>query len=202
MRAVLDARCTNRFFRPAPPVSLVTAEGIANIAVDGDGGSEEGAALAAEFALAVADVQNAFHDLKIEEEHGQYFCYPFKVTAKEMGMVGHMLDGKRCDQPTLFGCAHVPYPWDTLGACSFASAELNLELLPHPSSAIALSCAIADRQCSFGTLSLVAEHSGSLSLLSGPTIISMLITWACWHTRPLRPGGDLMASSTRWNRLA
>ena len=34
MRVILDARQTNRLFRPAPPVSLVTAEGFANIAVD------------------------------------------------------------------------------------------------------------------------------------------------------------------------
>ena len=95
MRVILDARRTNRRFRPSPLVSLVTSEGFADISIDGDGGSEQGQPFASQFALAIAYVQNAFHYLKIGDEYGKYFCYPYKVTAKEMGIVGHVVGGKR-----------------------------------------------------------------------------------------------------------
>ena len=29
----------------------------------------------------------------MDEEYGQYFCYPFKVTAKETGLIGHLVEG-------------------------------------------------------------------------------------------------------------
>ena len=54
MRVIFDARRTNRRVRPSPPVSLVTAEGFANIGIDGDGGSEAGQLLVSQFAIAIA----------------------------------------------------------------------------------------------------------------------------------------------------
>ena len=92
MRVILDARRTNRRFIPSPPVSLVTAEGFAGIGIDGDGGGDAHAAVSADFSLAIADVQNCFHYLKIGVDYGQYFCYPYQVTAREMGLVGTMLN--------------------------------------------------------------------------------------------------------------
>ena len=67
MRVILDARRTNRRFLPSPPFSLMTAEGFAGMSTDGDGGGEAYDALSSEFALAVTDVQNCFHYLKIGE---------------------------------------------------------------------------------------------------------------------------------------
>lgn len=67
----------------------MTAEGYAGIEVENfDASCPE-----LSYALAVGDVQNAFHYLKINEEYGSCFCYPFDVTAKEVGMVGEVLDG-------------------------------------------------------------------------------------------------------------
>ena len=126
MRVILDARRCNRRFRAAPPVSLVTAEGLANIAVDGDGGSEQARALGAGVALAIADVQNAFHYLKIGLEYGQYFCYPFEVTAKEMGLVGHIVEGVRCTPTTSFWLCASALPMGHSWSLYFCQRSLEL----------------------------------------------------------------------------
>ena len=58
MRVILDARRTNRRFKPSPPVSLLTAEGFASIGIDCDLDIDN---IAADYSLAIADVQNCFH---------------------------------------------------------------------------------------------------------------------------------------------
>ena len=109
MRVILDARRTNRRFLPSPPVSLVMAEGFANIGIDGDGGGLAHDMVGTEFSLAIADVQNCFHYLKIGDRYGEFFCYPYRVTAKEMGLVGHTIRGRRlgpCDSFWLAATSH------------------------------------------------------------------------------------------------
>ena len=73
----------------------MTAEGFTGMSTDGDGGGEAYDTLSSEFALAVADVQNCFHYLGIGERYGDLFCYLYRVTAKEMALVGHVVDGRR-----------------------------------------------------------------------------------------------------------
>ena len=90
MRVILDARRTNRRFKPSPPVSLLTAEGFASIGIDCDLDIDD---IAADYSLAIADVQNCFHYLKIGEEYSEWFCYPYRVGAREVGLTGHIFGG-------------------------------------------------------------------------------------------------------------
>ena len=44
--------------------------------------------------LGVADVDNCFHRIKIKEDLGQYFVLPRVFSARELGVVGQVYDGR------------------------------------------------------------------------------------------------------------
>ena len=127
----MRGRRTERF-RPSPPVSLVTAEGFAGIGIDGDGGGEAHEHVAADFSLAIADVQNCFHYLKIGDAYGEFFCYPYKVTAKEMKLVGKVYNGRRLRPDDEFWLAATSLPMGHSWSLFFCQRGIELRAAASP----------------------------------------------------------------------
>ena len=92
IRLILDARRTNQRFASAPSVSLLTTEGLCRAEIVG-GDPEETSGTTRAFA--VGDVKDAFHHMRIDDELGRWFTFPYRVTAAELGLAGHVVGGRR-----------------------------------------------------------------------------------------------------------
>ena len=60
--------------------------------------------------LGVADADNCFHRIKIKEDIGQYFVVPGVFSARELGVVGQVYDGRVLSPDSLVRvrCADLP----------------------------------------------------------------------------------------------
>jgi len=93
LRMILDARPANRIFRDPPGVQLLTAEDLSAFQVvlpDGvSSESEEGRYLLhlASLTVAIGDVDNAFHRLRMPLWMGEFFAL-LPVRADQVGMCG------------------------------------------------------------------------------------------------------------------
>ena len=92
IRLILDARRTNRRFASAPSVSLLTTEGLCGAEVVGGDPDE---ASGTTMAFAVGDIKDAFHHMRIDDDLGRWFTFPYRLTAAELGMSGHVVGGRR-----------------------------------------------------------------------------------------------------------
>ena len=99
IRMIIDARRSNRMFRPPPGVDLCTAEGLSRTEVVLPAGvtpwSEEGKKKIAEvgLCLGLADVDNCFHRCRQPFWLAEHFALE-PVRASEVNMVGHRVSGE------------------------------------------------------------------------------------------------------------
>ena len=106
LRLIIDARRSNLHFTSPPGVSLVTAEGLGLIEVEGAefcGQSELG------FTLGTSDVSDAFHRFRIDRGLSSYFCLR-SVTAQEIGVTGEIIGDRSAvpDRRLVPACAALP----------------------------------------------------------------------------------------------
>ena len=105
-RLVIDARRANKHCVTPPGVSLCSVEGLSKIEVlvpdDFDPSSEAGIKLMRdlEMTLGVADVSDAFHNMRIPWHLSRYFAL-MPLTAGEAGLVGQTLGGVVLDNKDL-----------------------------------------------------------------------------------------------------
>ncbi|CAK0840930.1 unnamed protein product, partial [Prorocentrum cordatum] len=106
-RMIVDARKSNLHFTSPPGVALVTAEGLARVAVGLDGSSMTGAAEG--FTLGTSDISDAFHRFRIDRGLSGYFCTR-PALAGEVGLAGTKLGGRRleADARLVPACAALP----------------------------------------------------------------------------------------------
>jgi len=95
LRMITDARLSNMKFKDAPPVSLMTSEGLGRIELQLDEGlwQDESLCLALSVHVGLSDVENCFHRLRVPIWLSRYFCWS-AVPAKTVGLVGVELEGK------------------------------------------------------------------------------------------------------------
>lgn len=118
MRMILDCRRSNTHFLSPPGVDLLSSEGLSRIEVHDPAGVE--------IALAMADVKDCFHRMRLDGEIRRWFCYP-PGTAKEFGLVGRVIEGEVLTCHTrLWPCAAaLPMGW-TWPLALAESANLGL----------------------------------------------------------------------------
>ena len=96
LRMIIDARPANSVFRKPPHTPLCNSEVFANIeSTESCGVSFEDLTAASSLPvyLGMADVDNCFHRIRIDEGLGQYFCLPSLFSAKELDIVGQTVSG-------------------------------------------------------------------------------------------------------------
>ena len=84
LRMITDARLSNMKFKDAPPVSLMTSEGLGRIELQLDEGlwQDESLCLALSVHVGLSDVENCFHRLRVPIWLSRYFCWS-AVPAKD-----------------------------------------------------------------------------------------------------------------------
>lgn len=119
MRMILDCRRSNTHFVSPPGVDLLSSEGLSRIEV-------RDPAAGAEAAVAMADVKDCFHGMRLDGDIRRWFCYP-SGTAKEIGVVGQVIDGEvMMGHTQLLPCAAaLPMGW-TWSLALAESANLGL----------------------------------------------------------------------------
>ncbi len=125
MRMILDCRRSNQAFVDPPGVSLLTAEGLANIEIVGD------AVDGTKIHLGGADIKDCFHRYRLNRKISVWFCLP-PGTAKEFGISGTVLDGVLLnDESQVWPAAAVlPMGWNW---SVYYSESAGLEQLSHVS---------------------------------------------------------------------
>ena len=107
LRMITDARLANAKFRDAPPVSLMTAEGLGRIEIEFGEEVSSQQQLVEQLAIHVglSDVENCFHRLRVPLWLSRFFCWE-AVPAKVVGLAGHQLEGKTLSPlDAVFPCA-------------------------------------------------------------------------------------------------
>jgi hypothetical protein len=73
-------------------LSILTTEGLCGAeVVGGDPDETSGTTMA----FAVGDIKAAFHHMRINDELGRWFTFPYRLTAAELGLAGHVVGGRR-----------------------------------------------------------------------------------------------------------
>ena len=115
LRMILDARRSNRHFRRAPHVSLVTGEGLSSIEVDlADPRSVSGEAWddlhrAGTVTFGISDIKDAFHRLRLPLWTRPFFCLP-PVAAGDVGLEGQSVGGVVLEKHSLVSPMPVSFP--------------------------------------------------------------------------------------------
>ena len=94
LRMITDGRLSNAKFRDAPPVSLMTSEGLGRIEIELDQELLGSGDFLENFSVHVglSDVENCFHRLRVPMWMSRYFCWD-AVPAKVVGLDGKQVDG-------------------------------------------------------------------------------------------------------------
>ena len=95
LRMITDARCANRLFKDAPPVSLMTSEGLGRVELEMGVAALEDTSLFDHLVvhLGLSDVKDCFHRMRVPRWLSRYFCWE-AVPAKVVGLTGETVDGK------------------------------------------------------------------------------------------------------------
>ena len=87
IRLILDCRPSNQMFRPPPGTPLATVESLCSIEMEV--AADEGITLF----LGISDIDNCFHRLRLPVTLSDWFCLVPTFTARELGIVGEVING-------------------------------------------------------------------------------------------------------------
>ena len=93
---IIDARPANSLMRRAPHTPLCNSEILSNIESTIKGSlsfSDLTSACDTPAYLGMADVDNCFHRIRIEESLGHLLCQPTSFSARDLGIVGQTRSG-------------------------------------------------------------------------------------------------------------
>ena len=125
LRMITDARCANRLFKDAPPVSLMTSEGLGRVELEMGVAALEDTSLFDHLVvhLGLSDVKDCFHRMRVPRWLSRYFCWE-AVPAKVVGLT-RLWTGRRLGRSIRCGHARVLFARVSLGASTLRRKQMS-----------------------------------------------------------------------------
>ena len=132
---IVDARPANAMFKRPPHTPLCNSEIFAGFESRnrGEHTFAEMTGPCEPVYLGVADVDNCFHRIRISENLGCFFCLPGQFTAKELGIIGSVYQGRvlSADSIVRVRCAALPMGF---GWSLYFAQRINATFYQFPAS--------------------------------------------------------------------